>query len=237
MRRFSLIISSTKFRCSWSPTTLLVIRAGMSEVCISDTCCPSTISTDTYKVVPINKFIRWFMSIDGTFLSVKNPHWHLFTLRHLTAVIQEPLVTDLRHFTHNCGKSDWMSAVYVVTVTKLHTSRPRKDFTPLTARLQVTSTALLALLRCEFWAVFTCLGSAVRIETLQDSSVTLKHALWWRTVVHTEKRVWFLEKNLVITFKHDLVTERLLASPRRLCVIECCSMMVWTTRFTRPNIN
>jgi hypothetical protein len=35
-------------------------------------------------------------------------------------------------------------------VTKLRASRSRKDFTPVTARLKVTSTALLALLRCEF---------------------------------------------------------------------------------------
>jgi hypothetical protein len=42
------------------------------------------------------------------------------------------------------------AAATVVAVTKLHASRPRKIFIPLTAQIQVTSTALLALLRCEF---------------------------------------------------------------------------------------
>jgi hypothetical protein len=51
--------------------------------------------------------------------------------------------------------------------------KARKDFTPL------PRTALLALLRCEFWAVFTRLSSAVRVATLYDISVTLKHAIWW----------------------------------------------------------
>jgi hypothetical protein len=65
----------------------------------------------------------------------------------------------------------------LVAVTKLHASRPRKDFTPLTARQQVNSTALLALLCCELRAVFTRLGSAVCVATLYDFSVTLKHEI------------------------------------------------------------
>jgi hypothetical protein len=51
---------------------------------------------------------------------------------------------------------------------------------PLTARLQVASTALLALLRCEFWAVFTRLVSAVCVATLCNFAVTLKPSIWWR---------------------------------------------------------
>jgi hypothetical protein len=37
------------------------------------------------------------------------------------------------------------------------------------------------LLRSEFSAVFTRLGSsAVRVATLYDFAVTLKYAIWWR---------------------------------------------------------
>jgi hypothetical protein len=43
---------------------------------------------------------------------------------------------------------------------------------------KVTSTELLTLLRCEFWAVFTRLRSAVCVATLYDFVVTLKHAVW-----------------------------------------------------------
>jgi hypothetical protein len=41
------------------------------------------------------------------------------------------------------------------------------------------STALLALLHCEFWAVFTRVGAAARAATLYDFALTLKHAIWW----------------------------------------------------------
>jgi hypothetical protein len=60
-----------------------------------------------------------------------------------------------------------------------HASRTQTDFTPppLTARLQFNSTALLTLLRCEFWAVFTRLGSAVRVATLYYFDVTFKRAI------------------------------------------------------------
>jgi hypothetical protein len=40
------------------------------------------------------------------------------------------------------------------------------------------STALLPLLHCKLRAVFTHLGSAVRVATLYDFAVTLKHAIW-----------------------------------------------------------
>jgi hypothetical protein len=66
---------------------------------------------------------------------------------------------------------------------QLHDSRPQKDFNPLTARLQVNSTASLALLRCEFWVVFTRVGSAARVATLYYFTVTLKHAICWRLLL------------------------------------------------------
>jgi hypothetical protein len=62
-----------------------------------------------------------------------------------------------------------------VAVTKLHASRPRKDF-----NFPPPLTALLALLRCEFCAVFTRLCSSVHFATLYDFAVTMKHAIWWR---------------------------------------------------------
>jgi hypothetical protein len=70
----------------------------------------------------------------------------------------------------------------VVAVTKLHASRPRMDFSkppppPITALLWVNCTALLALLCCEFWAVLTCLGFAVRVATLHEFAVTLKQSI------------------------------------------------------------
>jgi hypothetical protein len=55
---------------------------------------------------------------------------------------------------------------------------------PLAALLKVNSTALLALLRCEFWGVFTRPGSAFRVSTLYDFVVTLKHTVWWRLLQH-----------------------------------------------------
>jgi hypothetical protein len=57
------------------------------------------------------------------------------------------------------------------------TSRPPS---PLTALLQVTNTAFTALLRCEFWAVFTRMNSALRAANFYYFAVTLKHAIWWR---------------------------------------------------------
>jgi hypothetical protein len=50
----------------------------------------------------------------------------------------------------------------------------------ITIVAEVNSTALLALLPYEFCAVFTLLGSAVRVVTLYDFAVTTKHAIWWQ---------------------------------------------------------
>jgi hypothetical protein len=47
-----------------------------------------------------------------------------------------------------------------------------------TALLQVTSTALLALPRCEFCAVFARLRSVIPVAALDDFVVTLKEATW-----------------------------------------------------------
>jgi hypothetical protein len=57
-------------------------------------------------------------------------------------------------------------------------SRPRNNSTPLTARLSGNITALLALLWCELWAVFIRLASAIRVATMHDFAVTVKHAIW-----------------------------------------------------------
>jgi hypothetical protein len=64
------------------------------------------------------------------------------------------------------------------TVTKLQASRPQKDFTPLTAPLQVNTTALLALPCCKFWAVFTCLGSTVHVAMLYNVLSVYKNEIW-----------------------------------------------------------
>jgi hypothetical protein len=55
-------------------------------------------------------------------------------------------------------------------VRRLHASRPWEDFIPPKLLLWVINTALLALLRCKFWAVFTRLSSVVRVTTLYDVS-------------------------------------------------------------------
>lgn len=63
---------------------------------------------------------------------------------------------------------------------------------PLTARLYVNATALISLLRCEFWAAFIRLESAVRIATFHDFDAILKDAISWRAqkwksllIIHT----------------------------------------------------
>jgi hypothetical protein len=69
----------------------------------------------------------------------------------------------------------------VVGVIILHDSRSRKKFAfPLTARPWDIASALIAYLRCEFWSVFTHLGSAVRVEKLNGYGVTRNRADWWR---------------------------------------------------------
>jgi hypothetical protein len=82
-----------------------------------------------------------------------------------------------------------------VVIIKLHVSRPRKDFnppphpaSPYHAALRQTSTALPALLRREFWTVFTGLCSAVRVATVYDIAVALKHAIWWRLLKSRNSR-------------------------------------------------
>lgn len=51
-----------------------------------------------------------------------------------------------------------------VTFTKLHASRPRKNYTPpRPAGFYINSTRSPSLLRCKFWAVFTHLGFVVRV--------------------------------------------------------------------------
>jgi hypothetical protein len=64
-----------------------------------------------------------------------------------------------------------------VAVTKLQASRPGRTSRPLAC---CSSTATLALLRCEFWRAITRLGAAVRAATVHRFVVTLKHAIWWR---------------------------------------------------------
>jgi hypothetical protein len=46
----------------------------------------------------------------------------------------------------------------------------------------LSNTALLALPPCELRAVFPPLGSAVRVATLYDIAVALKHAIWLRLI-------------------------------------------------------
>jgi hypothetical protein len=60
--------------CSWSPTTLLVIRTGMSEVCIVDTCSPKSIRRVlmSTQCPPWMTFNRRWMQIGGTFYAFKN---------------------------------------------------------------------------------------------------------------------------------------------------------------------
>jgi hypothetical protein len=78
-----------------------------------------------------------------------------------------------------------ISYLYVakVAVIKLRASRPRKDFTlhphpPYCAGLwQQYSIARFATL---FWAVFTRLGSTIRVAKLYDFAVALKHTILWR---------------------------------------------------------
>jgi hypothetical protein len=68
-----------------------------------------------------------------------------------------------------------LTASFVVTERLQH-----RTLLPVTTLPEVNGTALLALLRCEFWAVFTYLGSAVLVTTLCGLFVTLKHAVWLR---------------------------------------------------------
>jgi hypothetical protein len=49
---------------------------------------------------------------------------------------------------------------------------------PLPYLTALRSTALLTLLRCKFWAVFTHRISAIRVLTLYDFSLSLKHGVW-----------------------------------------------------------
>lgn len=46
-------------------------------------------------------------------------------------------------------------------------------------------TALQALLRCDFWAVFTRLVSVVRVATLYGFAVAIKHLIWWQKSGHS----------------------------------------------------
>jgi hypothetical protein len=85
--------------------------------------------------------------------------------------------TDLKYNMWSAPISEYVLFA-IVAFTKLYASRPRDDFTPTFRATQVNSTALFALLRCEFWAVFTSLGSAVLVATLYDFAVTLKHAIY-----------------------------------------------------------
>ncbi|XP_021927283.1 homeobox protein OTX1-like [Zootermopsis nevadensis] len=64
-----------------------------------------------------------------------------------------------------------------VAVIKLSASRSRKD---LVAVLEVTSAALPASARRHIWAEFLRLVFDIRVATLYDFTVTLKHAVWWR---------------------------------------------------------
>jgi hypothetical protein len=77
-----------------------------------------------------------------------------------------------------CSNSRRKDLTIIVAVTKLHASRSWKDLKapPPQPLDSVTSTALLL---CELWTVFTRPCSAVRVATVYDFSVTLKHAVWW----------------------------------------------------------
>jgi hypothetical protein len=68
---------------------------------------------------------------------------------------------------------------------------------PLATWPYVTTTASLALQRCDFWAVFTRLGSAVRVATLPDFSMGLKHAVWWQLLQNRNRTyIMMLTRNL-----------------------------------------
>jgi hypothetical protein len=57
---------------------------------------------------------------------------------------------------------------------------------PVPRATKVNSAALLALLRCEFWAVFTLLDSAVRVPALYDFAVALKSCNLVMVTAHSE---------------------------------------------------
>jgi hypothetical protein len=74
---------------------------------------------------------------------------------------------------------------HAADVTKLHASRLWKDWNsppPQPRSSRVNITALEALPRCESWAVFTRLVTAVPVETVHDFVLTLKHPTCWRSL-------------------------------------------------------
>jgi hypothetical protein len=71
--------------CSWSPTMLFVIQAGMSKVCITNMCSPILNSIDVYTIFHINSFhfpVECFLQ-SKTHCTLFILHWHhLLTLHH-----------------------------------------------------------------------------------------------------------------------------------------------------------
>jgi hypothetical protein len=101
------------------------------------------------------------------------PYFGTFYWLSYIMIFSCSLVTRHEHPQRTAlGVCLYTNFIKIVTVTKLHASRPRRNLTlPL---------PLLDLLRWELWAVFTRLGSTLCVTTLYDSAVTLKHAICWR---------------------------------------------------------
>lgn len=66
--------------------------------------------------------------------------------------------------------------------------KPRRTLRRLTELVLVNGTAKLALIRYEFWVVFTLLGPAVRVENFYYFSVTLKHKILWLILLFIQRR-------------------------------------------------